>query len=218
MADAYSRMSDTVAALSVHQGSGLTNAMTGITEAAKSRTPMLVLAAEATQPLSNFYVDQMALAAAVGAEADARRRPPETAVADAAAAFWTARHERRTVVVNLPLDVQAAEVPAGAEELPPAAGRAAAAATPTASPGSPPRSRGAGGRCSSPGAAPGAPAAGRRWRRSPRQRRAAGHRAPWRTGCSTATRGRSGSPAASPRRCRGADPRRRPDRRVGLRR
>ena len=62
MADAYSRMSDTVAALSVHQGCGLTNAMTGITEAAKSRTPMLVLAAEATNPLSNFYVDQTALA------------------------------------------------------------------------------------------------------------------------------------------------------------
>ena len=32
--------------------------MTGITEAAKSRTPLLVLAAEATSPLSNFYVDQ----------------------------------------------------------------------------------------------------------------------------------------------------------------
>ena len=67
MADAYSRMSDTVAALSVHQGCGLTNAMTGITEAAKSRTPMLVLAAEVSNPLSNFHVDQPALAAAVGA-------------------------------------------------------------------------------------------------------------------------------------------------------
>ena len=67
MADAYARMSGTVAALSVHQGCGLTNAMTGITEAAKSRTPLLVLAAEATTPLSNFYVDQPALAGAVGA-------------------------------------------------------------------------------------------------------------------------------------------------------
>ncbi len=78
MADAYSRMSDTVAALSVHQGPGLTNAMTGITEAAKSRTPMLVLAAEATQPLSNFHVDQMALARAVGADAVriTHRTPP----------------------------------------------------------------------------------------------------------------------------------------------
>ena len=34
--------------MTVHQGCGLTNAMTGITEAAKSRTPLLVLAAEVT--------------------------------------------------------------------------------------------------------------------------------------------------------------------------
>ena len=117
MADAYARMSGTVAAVSVHQGPGLTNAMTGITEAAKSRTPLLVLTAEATQPLSNFHVDQMALARAVGAEA-VRLDAPDTAVADVAAAFWTAQRERRTVVVNLPLDVQVAEVPPGAEEVP----------------------------------------------------------------------------------------------------
>ena len=60
MADAYARMSGTVAALSVHQGCGLTNALTGITEAAKSRTPLVVLAAEATSPSSNFHVDQSA--------------------------------------------------------------------------------------------------------------------------------------------------------------
>jgi thiamine pyrophosphate-dependent acetolactate synthase large subunit-like protein len=32
------------AAVTVHQGCGLTNAMTGITEAAKSRTPVVVVA------------------------------------------------------------------------------------------------------------------------------------------------------------------------------
>lgn len=58
MADAYSRLSGEVSALTVHQGCGLTNAMTGITEAAKSRTPMLVLAAEASDARSNFFVDQ----------------------------------------------------------------------------------------------------------------------------------------------------------------
>ncbi len=129
MADAYSRMSDTVAALSVHQGCGLTNAMTGITEAAKSRTPMLVLAAEVSNPLSNFHVDQPALAAAVGA-VSTRVTSPATAVADAAAAYWTARHERRTVLLNLPLDVQTAEVPAGAERLPPAPDEPAASTDP----------------------------------------------------------------------------------------
>jgi len=110
MADAYARMSGTVAAVSVHQGCGLTNAMTGITEAAKSRTPLLVLAAEATQPGSNFHVDQPGLAAAVGAEC---RRITSVAecVAQVRAAFLLARDERRTVLVNLPLDVQAQPLP-----------------------------------------------------------------------------------------------------------
>ncbi|MGH3423128.1 MAG: thiamine pyrophosphate-binding protein, partial [Nocardioidaceae bacterium] len=67
MADAFARMSGGVAAVTLHQGCGLTNAMTGLTEAAKSRTPLVVVTAEATDPRSNFYVDQAALAAAVGA-------------------------------------------------------------------------------------------------------------------------------------------------------
>ncbi|MBV9164816.1 MAG: thiamine pyrophosphate-binding protein, partial [Solirubrobacterales bacterium] len=44
MADGYARVSGRVGVASVHQGPGLTNAMTGIAEAAKSRTPLLVLA------------------------------------------------------------------------------------------------------------------------------------------------------------------------------
>jgi len=44
MADAYARVSGEVSALTVHQGCGLTNAMTGLTEAAKSRTPLVALA------------------------------------------------------------------------------------------------------------------------------------------------------------------------------
>ena len=106
MADAYSRMSGTVAALTVHQGCGLTNAMTGIAEAAKSRTPMLVLAADVTEKRSNFYVDQGGLADAVGAIA-LRVESADDAVATAARAYHLARDERRTVVLNLPLAVQA---------------------------------------------------------------------------------------------------------------
>ncbi len=114
MADAYSRTSRKVAAVTVHQGCGLTNAMTGITEAAKSRTPMLVLAADtgAAAVRSNFRVDQDALARAVGAVPE-RVHSPQTAVADAARAYRTALTQRRTVVLNLPLDVQAAQVPDG---------------------------------------------------------------------------------------------------------
>ena len=107
MADAYARVSGQLGVLTVHQGPGLTNAMTGITEAAKSRTPLLILAAEPTAPRSNFRVDQSALAAAVGAVPE-RVTSAETAAADLARACRTATAERRTVLLNLPLEVQAA--------------------------------------------------------------------------------------------------------------
>jgi acetolactate synthase I/II/III large subunit len=109
MADAYGRLSGRVAAVSVHQGCGLTNAMTGITEAAKSRTPMIVLAAEANDARSNFYVDQDALARSVGA-VPMRVTSATDAVATAAAAYRCAVDDRRTVVLNLPLAAQAEEL------------------------------------------------------------------------------------------------------------
>jgi acetolactate synthase I/II/III large subunit len=111
-ADAYARMSGTVAALSLHQGCGLTNALTGIAEAAKSRTPLVVVTAEATSPRSNFFVDQAVLAEAVGA-VPMRVTSAEDAVPRAVAAVTTAREERRVVVLNLPLDVQALAAVAG---------------------------------------------------------------------------------------------------------
>ncbi|GAA3438981.1 thiamine pyrophosphate-binding protein [Kutzneria kofuensis] len=111
-ADACARMSGRVAIVSTHQGCGLTNAVTGIGEAAKSRTPLLVLTAEApdSDPLNNFRIDQDALARSVGAVPE-RIHSPETAVADAVRAYRTALFERRTVVLNLPLDVQAMVAP-----------------------------------------------------------------------------------------------------------
>ena len=63
MADAWARTTGNVGVVTVHQGPGLTNAMTGIAEAAKSRTPLLVLAAEAPEIRSNFHVDVAGLAA-----------------------------------------------------------------------------------------------------------------------------------------------------------
>ena len=124
MADGYARVSGRLAVCSVHQGPGLTNAITGLTEAAKSRTPLLVLAADtpAAALRSNFRIDQDALVEAVGAVAE-RVHGPATALADVARAARRAREERRAVVLMLPLDVQAAEAAGRA-----AAGRAALAA------------------------------------------------------------------------------------------
>ncbi|MEV0344161.1 thiamine pyrophosphate-binding protein [Nonomuraea sp. NPDC050680] len=105
MADAYARMSGKVGVVSVHQGPGLTNAVTGIAEAAKSRTPMIVLTGEATDVRSNFHIDQDALAASVGA-LSLRVTEAGRAVEETLSAYRTAARDRRTVVLNLPLDVQ----------------------------------------------------------------------------------------------------------------
>jgi acetolactate synthase I/II/III large subunit len=106
MADAWARTAGRPGVVSVHQGPGLTNAMTGIAEAAKSRTPLLVLAAEAPEVRSNFHVDVAGLAAAVGAVPE-RLYSPASALADAHRA-WQAALGRRTVILALPLNVQAA--------------------------------------------------------------------------------------------------------------
>lgn len=112
MADAYARCSGRLAVVSLHQGCGLTNALTGIGEAAKSRTPLLVLAADSARGavLSNFRIDQDAAVRSVGAVSE-RVHSPESAFADTVRACRTAIEQRRTVVLNLPIDVQTAEVP-----------------------------------------------------------------------------------------------------------
>jgi acetolactate synthase I/II/III large subunit len=106
MADAYARVSGGVGVLSVHQGPGVTNALTGVTEAAKSRTPLLVLAPEAPNPRSNFHIDLPGAASAVGAVF--HRVRAESAVGDAEWAYRAA-DAGATVVLGLPLDVQAAK-------------------------------------------------------------------------------------------------------------
>jgi acetolactate synthase I/II/III large subunit len=110
MADGWARATGRVGLVSVHQGPGLTNALTGITEAAKSRTPLLVLAADVAGSAvrSNFRIDVAALAASVGAQAE-RLHSAGSAAADVARAYRTAEAQRRTVVLAMPLDVQAAQ-------------------------------------------------------------------------------------------------------------
>ncbi len=107
MADGYARVSGRVGICSVHQGPGLTNTITGLTEAAKSRTPLLVLAGEtpAAALTSNFRIDQHDLVESVGAIAD-RVHSPKTAADDAQRAYQRALTERRPVVLMLPIDIQ----------------------------------------------------------------------------------------------------------------
>ncbi len=109
-ADGYARVSGRLGVASVHQGPGLTNAITGLTEAAKSRTPLILLAADtpSAQIRSNFRIAQDALVESVGAVAE-RVHGPATAVADVTRTVRRATVERRAVVLMLALDVQAAE-------------------------------------------------------------------------------------------------------------
>ena len=107
MADGYGRVTGRVAVCSVHQGPGLTNTMTGLAEAAKSRTPVLVLSGEtpAAALTSNFRIDQHDLVQSVGAIAE-RVHSPRTAADDAQRAYQRAVVERRPVVLMLPIDIQ----------------------------------------------------------------------------------------------------------------
>jgi len=107
MADGYARVTGRVGVASVHQGPGLTNTMTGLAEAAKSRTPLLILSGEtpAAALTSNFRIDQHDLVESVGAIAD-RVHSAKTAADDAARAYQRALTERRPVVLMLPIDIQ----------------------------------------------------------------------------------------------------------------
>jgi thiamine pyrophosphate-dependent acetolactate synthase large subunit-like protein len=117
MADAYAKATGELTLVSVHSGPGLTNAITGIAEAAKSRTPLVVLAGDVPTGAvkSNFYFEQAEFARSVGAVAE-RLYTPASARADALRAVTRALRDRRTVVLSLPGDVQDAPL---ASNLPP---------------------------------------------------------------------------------------------------
>ena len=116
MADAAARITGDLTVATVHSGPGLANAVTAITEAAKSRTPLLILAGDAARGAlrSNFTIDQDAIVAGVSATAERLHRP-ETALQDVRRALTTAVCERRTVVLSMPMDVQSAKLADSAE-------------------------------------------------------------------------------------------------------
>ena len=125
MADAYAKATQELTLCSVHSGPGLTNALTGIAEAAKSRTPLLVLAGDVPVGAvkSNFHFEQAEMARSVGAVAE-RVHTPATAREDVLRAVVRALRDRQTVVLSLPTDVQDAPFPGKVSPLalPPAPG------------------------------------------------------------------------------------------------
>jgi thiamine pyrophosphate-dependent acetolactate synthase large subunit-like protein len=126
MADGYARVSGGCRRAACTRA-GLTNTITGLTEAAKSRTPLIVLAADvpAAALRSNFRIDQTALVESVGAW-------PSACTAGDRAGRRRARRARARgrappVVLMLPLDVQAQETDARGPRSAPSSRRAAPA-------------------------------------------------------------------------------------------
>jgi thiamine pyrophosphate-dependent acetolactate synthase large subunit-like protein len=126
MADAYAKATGELTLVSVHSGPGLTNALTGIGEAAKSRTPLIVLAGDVPNGAvkNNFHIEQAEMVRAVGAVSE-RLHTVNSAREDALRAVTRALRDRQTVVLSMPLDVQHAELASNLPplELPPAPGR-----------------------------------------------------------------------------------------------
>jgi thiamine pyrophosphate-dependent acetolactate synthase large subunit-like protein len=110
MADGYARVSGKLGVCTVHQGPGVTNTLTALTEAVKARTPLLLLAGDtATTALyQNLDVDQNAVAGSIRAGTNGVRSA-NTAVEDIARAVRRAKNERRPMVISLPIDLQEQE-------------------------------------------------------------------------------------------------------------
>jgi thiamine pyrophosphate-dependent acetolactate synthase large subunit-like protein len=126
MADAYAKATGELTLVSVHSGPGLTNALTGIGEAAKSRTPLVVLAGDVPNGAvkNNFYIEQAEMVRAVGAVSE-RLHTAASARDDTLRAVTRALRDRQTVVLSMPLDVQHAPLASNLPplDLPPAPGR-----------------------------------------------------------------------------------------------
>jgi thiamine pyrophosphate-dependent acetolactate synthase large subunit-like protein len=106
MADVAARLGGDLTIASVTAGPGLTNALTGIAEAAKSDTPLLVIAGDVAlgDVHSSFSIRQAELVHSVGAEW-IQISSPESAYEETMRAVSLALR-RKTVVLSLPVDIQ----------------------------------------------------------------------------------------------------------------
>ena len=111
MADAYYRATGDVAVCTTTYGPGLTNTATGLAEAVKHRSGVLLLSGD--QPTGGprpIDIDQGAFAAALGART-VRVTDPATARGTVACALELARGGKCPVVLSLPADMLGATVP-----------------------------------------------------------------------------------------------------------
>lgn len=105
MASAYAHVAGKVGVATVTHGPALTNCVTALTEAARGRFPLVVLAGDtpADNPRHLQSIDQRALVNVTGAGFE-QLRAPTTVTQDVARAFYRAQVERRPIVLNMPAD------------------------------------------------------------------------------------------------------------------
>jgi acetolactate synthase-1/2/3 large subunit len=104
MAQGYAAVSNTPGVVSVTHGPGLTNTLTGVIDAVKSRQPMLLIYPDDGQDAPQL---QFILPTGAGFE---RVRSPETALTDLSVALRRAAFESRPVALNVPQEFFDAEV------------------------------------------------------------------------------------------------------------
>ncbi|MEE2522422.1 thiamine pyrophosphate-binding protein [Pseudarthrobacter sp. J75] len=117
MADAYYRASGRIALATVTYGAGFTNALTALTEAAKARTPMVLVVGEApTIGPRPWDIDQLMVAQGLGVQTFTVSAGNAARVT--ADAWATASRERCPIIVSIPYDLSSE--PAGPQEPAPA--------------------------------------------------------------------------------------------------
>src|SRR5687768_9657806 len=119
MADGYARYTGKVGVASVTCGPGFTQIMTALATAARGSIPLVVFAGDSPTSAA-WYVQQLELgplATATGARYLAVKSV-DRMLDTVREAFYTARQERCPVVLGVPMDLQKADFPWGAEYSP----------------------------------------------------------------------------------------------------
>ncbi|SNQ45296.1 conserved hypothetical protein [Frankia canadensis] len=122
MADGYARVSGRLGVATVTQGPGLTNTVTALVEAARARTPVVVVCGDTPPDVDEHLQDIEQREIVLGSGAGfVQVRSARTAAGDVAVAVRRAWEERRPIVLNAPTHVQLADaeaeyVPVAAEQ------------------------------------------------------------------------------------------------------
>jgi thiamine pyrophosphate-dependent acetolactate synthase large subunit-like protein len=113
MADVHARMRDAVGVATVTHGPGITNALTAIVEAARARTPLVIVTGD-TPAIPGYLqqIDIAGLAAPAGARVRRILRPDHTAD-EVAAALQEALSVRGPVLLDMPYELHREPAAAG---------------------------------------------------------------------------------------------------------